>query len=58
MFGRKTSEFQSLYKQGQNTNVWNDKIRKPMCIKIEQNFGVWKDKMTILIFMKIGSKFK
>ena len=34
MFERFKSKFQCLQKQGQNSNVWEDKMRIPMLLKM------------------------
>ena len=38
VFGRIRSEFQSKKKEGQNSNVWKDKIRFPIRITIALEF--------------------
>ena len=62
-FGGIRSEFQSLKRYGQNSNVWKDKERIPMfaqkrteyqCLeRQDQKSNVWKDKARIPVFGKI-----
>ena len=43
----------SVYKKGQNSNVWKDMARIPVFIKKGQNSNVWKGMVRISVFIKI-----
>ena len=68
VFIRIRTEFQCLnrydqnydiYKsEGQNSNVFKDKIRVSMFIKIGREFQCWKDKVRMPIFIKIGTEIR